>query len=126
MPPKPAAAKDSLKSGKKPAVRLADDAEDDAGGSSALADVTAMLKVKDLVDSVAEATGSKKPEVRKTVEATLAALAGGFAAGRAMNFPQLGKLRVVKNNGTVLTLKLRLADAPKAAGLALADDGEDD
>ena len=33
--------------------------------------------------------------------------------------------RVVKNKGPALTLKLRPADSAKAAGLALADDGED-
>jgi hypothetical protein len=39
--------------------------------------------------------------------------------------PPLGKLRVVKANGPALTLKLRRAEGAKAAGLALAEDGED-
>jgi hypothetical protein len=126
MPPKPASDKPAAGKAKKaPAAPRNEDDEDMTEGS-AVTDVSAVLKVKDLVDSVADATGGKKPEVRKTVEATLTSLATGFAEGRAMAFPQLGKLRVVKNNGRVLTLKLRLADAPKAAGLALADDGEDD
>lgn len=84
------------------------------------------LKLKDLIDSVAAATGGKKPDVKKTVEATLAALGEALATGKPLTVPPLGKLRVVKNKGPALTLKLRLADGAKAAGLALADDGEDD
>lgn len=84
-----------------------------------------MVKLKDLIDSVATATGGKKPDVKKTVEATLAALGEALATGKALTVPPLGKLRVVKNKGPALTLKLRLADGAKAAGLALADDGED-
>lgn len=83
------------------------------------------VKLKDLVDGVAAATGGKKPEVRKTVEATLAALGEALATGKALTVPPLGKLRVVKNKGAALTLKLRIAEGAKAAGLALADDGED-
>lgn len=83
------------------------------------------LKLKDLIDSVASATGGKKPEVKKTVEATLAALGEALATGKALTVPPLGKLRVVKTKGPALTLKLRLAEGAKAAGLALADDGED-
>jgi Bacterial DNA-binding protein len=84
------------------------------------------LRLKDLIDSVTQTTGVKKPEVKKVIEETLTALGKALGAGTALNLPQLGKVRVVKNNGTVLTLKLRLGDAPKAAGLALADEGEDD
>lgn len=83
------------------------------------------IKLKDLIDSVATATGGKKPDVKKAVEATLAALGEALAAGKALTVPPLGKLRVVRNTGAALTLKLRLADGAKAAGLALADDGED-
>lgn len=84
-----------------------------------------VLKLKDLIDAVATATGGKKPEVKKTVEATLAAMGEALGAGKALNVPPLGKLRVVKTKGPALTLKLRVAEAGKAAGLALADDGED-
>lgn len=83
------------------------------------------LKLKDLIDSVAARTGAKKPEVKAAVEATLATLGEALATGKALAVPPLGKLRVVKNKGPALTLKLRLADGAKAAGLALADDGED-
>lgn len=103
----------------KPALQVVEP-EADAAASQA------GLKLKDLIDSVAAATGGKKPEVKKTVEATLAALGEALATGKALTVPPLGKLRVVKNKGPALTLKLRLADGAKAAGLALAEDGEDD
>ena len=83
------------------------------------------MKLKDLIDAVAAKTGGKKPEVKAVVEATLAALGEALATGKALVVPPLGKLRVVKNKGPALTLKLRLADGAKAAGVALADDGED-
>ena len=78
-----------------------------------------------LVDQVAQTTGGKKAEVKPVVEALLTAMGTALATGKALAVPPLGKLRVVKNKGPALTLKLRLADGPKAAGLALADDGED-
>lgn len=87
--------------------------------------VGAQMKLKDLIDSVAAKTGGKKPEVKAVIEATLAALGEALATGKSLTVPPLGKLRVVKNKGPALTLKLRLADGAKAAGLALADDGED-
>ncbi len=83
------------------------------------------LKLKDLIDSVVAATGGKKPEVKKTVEAALAALREALVSGKPLMVPPLGKLRVVKTKGPALTLKLRIADGAKASGLALADDGED-
>lgn len=83
------------------------------------------IKTKDLIDTVAAATGAKKPEVKKIVEATLLAIGRALATGNDMVVPPLGKLRVVKDNGVALTLKLRLADEAKAAGLALADADED-
>ena len=83
------------------------------------------MKLKDLIDGVVAKTGGKRPEVKAVVEATLAALGEALATGKALVVPPLGKLRVVKNKGPALTLKLRLADGAKAAGLALADDGED-
>jgi hypothetical protein len=83
------------------------------------------IKLRNLVDTVAAATGAKKPEAKKSIEAVLAALGAGLAAKSVFVVPPLGKLRVAKSNGSVLTLKLRLADTSRAAGLALADDDED-
>jgi hypothetical protein len=83
------------------------------------------IKLRNLVDTVAAATGAKKPDAKKSVEAVLEALGAGLAARSVFVVPPLGKLRVAKSNGLVLTLKLRLADSARAAGLALADDDED-
>ncbi len=83
------------------------------------------LKLKDLVDQVAAATGGKKAEIKPVIEATLSVIGTALATGKALAIPPLGKLRVVKNKGPALTLKLRLADGAKAAGLALADNEED-
>lgn len=105
------------KPAEKPALKVAEPAT--------ASDAKPVLKLKDLVDSVATATGGKKPDVKKMVEATLAAMGEALATGKGLAVPPLGKLRVVKNNGPALTLKLRLGDGAKAAGLALADSGED-
>jgi hypothetical protein len=83
------------------------------------------IKLRQLVDQVATATGAKKPDAKIYVEAVLAAIGTGLAAKSVLVVPPLGKLRVAKSNGSVLTLKLRLADTSRAAGLALADDDED-
>lgn len=84
------------------------------------------LKVKDLVDQVVGATGLKKPDAKKAVEATLAALGAAIAAKSGLTVPPLGKLRVVKASDGVVTLKLRLGGAAKTPGKQpLAEDGED-
>ena len=88
------------------------------------------LKLRDLIDSVATATGAKKPEVKVTVEATLAALAAALKSGSDMTLPPLGKLRVVKlaekGGATIMTLKLRHGGGnAKPGSKPLADDGED-
>jgi DNA-binding protein HU-alpha len=88
------------------------------------------LKLRDLIDSVATATGGKKPDVKATVEATLAALAAALKSGSDMTLPPLGKLRVVKlaekGSATMMTLKLRHGGGSEKPGpKPLADDGED-
>ncbi|MCX7287518.1 MAG: HU family DNA-binding protein [Rhodobacterales bacterium] len=84
-----------------------------------------MVKLKDIIEGVAAATGLKKPDAKKAVEATLAAIGAALAQKSVLAVPPLGKLRVVKNTAGVMTLKLRLADASRAKGLALAQDEED-
>jgi hypothetical protein len=88
------------------------------------------FKLKDLVDQVATATGAKKPDAKKAVEATLAAISAALGAGSDLALPPLGKLRIAKTAGAVLTLKLRPiggGDASETRGAkALADTGEDD
>jgi nucleoid DNA-binding protein len=88
------------------------------------------FRLKDLLEAVANATGGKRPEVKKTVEATLAGLADALKRGSDLNLPPLGRIRVAKAAGKdgapAMTLKLRLAGADKPAGKqALAEDGED-
>lgn len=124
-PAKPAKARPAAKAAAKP-VPAAKATAKPASAAPAASDAAAgTVKLKDLIDSVAAKTGGKKPEVKAAVEATLAALGEALATGKALAVPPLGKLRVVKNKGPAMTLKLRLADGAKAAGLALADDGED-
>ena len=103
----------------KPALRVIEAAHEDSPAAAGT------VKLKDLLDQVTVATGSKKAEVKPVIEAMLAAMGTALATGKALAIPPLGKLRVVKNKGPALTLKLRLGDGPKAAGLALADDEED-
>ena len=84
------------------------------------------FKLKDLVDAVVASTGGKKPEVKKTVEATLAALSDALKRGADLNLPPLGRARVAKvteKNGTsTLTLKLRVGGAAgQGAKQGLAD-----
>lgn len=109
----------------KPVAAAEVSAEPAASGDAKPKAQVSMLKLKGLVDAVAESTGGKKPEVKAAVEATLAAIGTALATGKSLAVPPLGKLRVVKTRGSALTLKLRLADGPKAAGLGLAEDGED-
>lgn len=106
--------KASAKSAKTPAKPDVEDSESEA---------VTTFRLKDLVDTVAAATGAKKPEAKKAVEATLGALATALNAGSVLALPPLGKVRIVKTTATALTLKLRPI-AGGQAGLALADQDE--
>jgi hypothetical protein len=99
---------------------------------SAAAVAATTLRVRDLVDRVAEATGAKKKDTREIVEATLAALGTAIDAGDVLNLPPLGKLRVSRaasGETGAATLKLRRAGTVKANEKAdkegLAEAGED-
>jgi nucleoid DNA-binding protein len=118
-PATPAKARTAKPKAAKPALEVVEDAPAKAPAGSG-------LKLKDLVESVASATGAKKPEAKKAVEATLAALSAALQAGTDLNLPPLGKLRVARSTGSVLTLKLRTKAGEKAGAKPLADDGEDD
>lgn len=69
------------------------------------------LKKADLVDMVVEKSGLKKKDVKPAVDAILGALGDAIAAGRTMNLPPLGRLRVTRSedkpNGSMSVLKLR-------------------
>jgi hypothetical protein len=122
---KPARAKPAKPDSAKPEIAKPESAPARVAREEPVTAPAGQLKLKDLIESVTAKTGGKKPEVKAAVEATLAALGEALATGKALVVPPLGKLRVVKNKGPALTLKLRLADGAKAAGLALADEAED-
>lgn len=89
-----------------------------------------MLRLRDLVDAVAKATGASKKDAKIAAVATLASLVAALKRGDDLNLPPLGRVRVAKaaakDGAPVLTLKLRLG-TPGGPGAkeALADDGED-
>ncbi|MGL4311542.1 MAG: HU family DNA-binding protein [Paracoccaceae bacterium] len=100
----------------------------DEGGTAAPSAGT--LRARELVAQVSAATGSKKPQVREIVEATLAAMGNALAEGRALNLPPFGKAHVTRTKdrggAEVMVLKLRRGTAKAAAAEqteALADAG---
>ena len=78
---------------------------------------TPMLRARDLVARVAEATGAKVKDARQIVEATLAALGKALDQGQTLQVPPLGKLSVAPRKGaddtSPIKLKLRRAADPK-------------
>ena len=78
---------------------------------------TPMLRTRDLVARVAEATGAKVKDVRGTVEATLAEIGKALDQGQRLQVPPLGKLSVAPRKGaddtSPIKLKLRRAADPK-------------
>lgn len=78
---------------------------------------TPMLRARDLVARVAEATGAKVKDVRDTVEATLAEIGKALDQGQSLQVPPLGKLSVAPRKGaddtSPIKLKLRRAVDPK-------------
>ena len=79
---------------------------------------TPMLRARDLVARVAEATGAKVKDARQIVEATLAELGKALDQGQTLQVPPLGKLSVAPRKGaddtSPIKLKLRRAADPKA------------
>ncbi len=78
---------------------------------------TPMLRTRDLVARVAEATGAKVKDVRDTVEATLAEIGRALDQGQSLQVPPLGKLSLAPRKGaddtSPIKLKLRRAADPK-------------
>ena len=88
------------------------------------------LKLKVLLDRVAEATGGKKKGLREIVEATLTAVGEALSRGEDLNLPGLGRTRVArsaeKDGASPMTLKVRRgAHKKKEAKEPLADEGDD-
>lgn len=99
---------------------------------TAATEAGAVVRVRDLVDRVAEASDQKKKDVRDVVEAVLAVLGKAIDAGEVLNLPPLGKLRVARAataEAGAITLKLRRGGGGKGSEKAekegLAEDGED-
>ncbi len=75
------------------------------------------LKLRELVNRVAEATGGKKKGVKEIVEATLAQLGAALDKGEELNLPGVGKVRVArladKDGRSMMTLKVRGIGTPR-------------
>lgn len=136
---KPAAAKPAAKPAAKAAPKVLKAApkpkpvakveKPEAEGDSTGAKV---LRAKDLIARVAEATGSKVKDIKLSVEATLAEIGKALDAGEALNLAPLGKIKIIpaKGEGRTGPVKLKLHRgganaAKKPAKEALAEDGED-
>lgn len=97
------------------------------------AETAPVMKLKDLVARVAEATGAKKPQVKEIVEAALTQIGKALDGGETVHLPALGKLKVNRTRaleqGAILSMKLKRGTVGKAtkksAPEALAEDGED-
>ena len=117
--------KSAPKSSAAPAAEIADDS------SPAAARVKGpVLRIKDLVDRVAEATGGKKKGVKEMVEATLTALGESLAKGEDFNLPGFGRTRIArtveKDGASMMTLKVRRGPHKKKdSAEPLADDEVD-
>ena len=78
----------------------------------------AQLRLKDLVDTVMQATGAKPKDVREIVLATLAQLGAALDRGDGLNLPEFGKGRITRSNteadgSTSLVLKIKRGIIPK-------------
>ena len=128
------AAKPSLKANvvKTPVKPVGADAAPVVVATSPKAASAPVLKAKDLVARVAEATGAKVKDIRIAVEATLAELGKALDAGDILHLPPLGRIRITpgKAGASDGPLKLKLnRDAgqggrKKQEKEALADTGE--
>lgn len=79
----------------------------DAAHSAA---TSAELRLRGLIERVAQATGGRKPEIKAVTEAVLRELGQALSAGQVLNLPGLGKARVARTGAGpagVLTVKLR-------------------
>ncbi len=76
-----------------------------------------VVRLKDLIDQVATACGSKRQDVKAIVEATLAQIGGALGRGESMSLQGFGNFRVVRaatEENPVIRLKLRLTDGSKS------------
>ncbi len=102
-------------------LNLDTDDENASGG-------TAMRK-KELVDAVVARSGIKKRDAKPAVEAALAILGETLIAGRALNLPPLGKMKVQNSkelhDATVLNVRMRRKASMDDENESDADSGDD-
>lgn len=83
------------------------------------------VKKKDLVDSIVTRSGIKKPDVRATLDATLAIIAERLMAGDELVLPPLGRVRLLKERQTpkarIATLRLQQSSDADTATDPLAE-----
>lgn len=119
-PSKPAAKKPAPKPAVSPvgAVKAAEDAKSKPKAAKPAVVDGPVLRGKDLVARVAEATGAKVKTVRPLVEATLAELGKALDLGHTLQLPPLGKLSVSprKSDTDTSPIKLKLRRASEANG----------
>ena len=86
------------------------------------------LKLKDLVERVAKASGAKKNGLKEIVEAVLAEMGQALSEGKELNLPPLGKAKVNRQKGDLLVVKLKRSGGEKSGkkdvteGVAEAED----
>ncbi|AJE47629.1 HU family DNA-binding protein [Celeribacter indicus] len=96
---------------------------------------TVVMKKKEMIAKVAEASGVKRGDAKKAMEATLALLGEALQSGQKLDLPPLGKLSIKNQRESsgahIIVTKLRrpkgmLETAEAAAsGTAGTDDAED-
>lgn len=89
-----------------------------------------MLRIRDLVVAVTEASGGKRKDVREIVEATLKVMGDALARGDDMNLLGLGRTRIARSmerdGASHLTLKVRRGPhKAKVEKEPLADEEDD-
>ena len=87
-----------------------------------------VLKIKELVERVAQVSGAKKKDLKEIVEAVLGELGSALSTGKELNLPPLGKARVNRQKGDLMVVRLKRGGAEKSGkkdvteGVAEAED----
>ena len=100
-------------------------APDGEEASDKAAPAAAVVKLKHLIDQVAEATGGKRQDVKPIIEATLAQLGAALGRGENLSLQGFGNLRVAKAataDNPVIRLKLRLTEGGKTKAQSVEED----
>lgn len=83
------------------------------------------LRLKDLIDQVAEASGGKKADVKPVVEATLARLMALLVQGESLSLQGFGHMRVARKataDKPVATIRLRFGEGGKGKANSVKKD----